>query len=106
MDFELFLALSIVGGLVGAGAVYTLARRDLGARRALLVAVATFLALGLGWWWALYGAVVGVVAAILVYALARSRFGTSPALAAAGGSYLVIVAGFATLIWYATTYTM
>jgi hypothetical protein len=43
----------------------------------------TFFAVGLGWLFALYGAVVGVVVAIAVYALSRSRWGVGRALLAA-----------------------
>jgi cell division protein FtsX len=96
---------AVVGGLAGGAAMYALARRDLGTRRASLAAAATSLALAFGWLFALYGAVLGVVAAILVYAVVRSRIGTGRALLAAGGSYLVIVAGVGALI-YASLDTM
>jgi hypothetical protein len=60
--------------------------RRVGTRRAMLVAAVTFLALGLGWFLALYGVVAALAAAILAYVVARSRIGTDKALLAAGGS--------------------
>ncbi|MBA2808039.1 hypothetical protein E0500_011610 [Streptomyces sp. KM273126] len=96
---DIVLLAPLFGGLVGAGAAYALVRRDVGARPALLVAAATFLALGIGWLFALYGAVVGLVAAGLAYVVTRSRFGTGRALLAAGGSYFAVVIGVAALIF-------
>ena len=103
MDILLLLALN--GGLVGGAVVYALVRRDVGDRRALLVAAATFLALGTGWLLALYGAVLGLFAGIVAYLVARSRIGTGRALLVAGGSYWAVVTGV-TVLLYASLETM
>ncbi|TPQ24063.1 hypothetical protein [Streptomyces sporangiiformans] len=96
MDLVLWV---LTGSLIGGEAMYALVRRDLGSRRAFLVAAATVLALGIGWWFALYGVVVGLAAAALAYAVTRSRIGIRRALLTAGGSYLAVVAGFVVLIY-------
>lgn len=102
---DLLLTIALIGGLVGGGAMYALVRRDVGRNRALLVAAVAAVALGIGWFAALYGVVVGLGAAMLAYAVARSRIGADKALLAAGGAYFMVVAGFTALL-YASLETM
>lgn len=99
------LAVALIGGLIGAGVAFPLVRRDLDARRAALITVVAFVAVGIGSLFVLYGALVALVAAALVYAVARSRIGADRALLAAGGSYAATALGFAVLL-YASLETM
>jgi hypothetical protein len=102
---DLLLTIALIGGLVGGGAMYALVRRDVGRNRALLVAAVAAVALGIGWFAALYGVVVGLGAAMLAYAVARSRIGADKALLAAGGAYFMVVASLTALL-YASLETM
>ncbi len=102
---DLLLIFALIGGLVGGGAMYALVRRDVGRNRALLVAAVAAVALGIGWFAALYGVVVGLGAAMLAYAVARSRIGADKALLAAGGAYFMVVASLTALL-YASLETM
>ncbi|MCT9075135.1 hypothetical protein [Streptomyces fulvoviolaceus] len=95
----LLVMVALIGGLVGGGAMFALVRRDVGTRRAALVAAVTFAAVGIGWLLALYGVVLGLGAAIVAYAVTRSRIGADKALLAAGGSYFAVVSGFAVLLY-------
>ncbi|WP_149829148.1 hypothetical protein [Streptomyces tailanensis] len=101
----MLLIFALIGGLVGGGAMYALVRRDVGRNRALLVAAVAAVALGIGWFAALYGVVVGLGAAMLAYAVARSRIGADKALLAAGGAYFMVVASLTALL-YASLETM
>lgn len=98
-DTLILLLMAVIGGLIGGGAMYARVRRDLGTRRASQVAAVTFVAMAIGWWFALYGVVVGLIAAVVAYTVARSRIGADRALLAAGGSFLAIVVGVAGLLF-------